>query len=161
KFVGATSGGDSLLFDDGTSIGLGTASPLATFHVLSAATIGALGQNTNGDNAAVWGENSAATGTGTGTGVVGITRQFSAGAAGVWGQNNHPTGTGVVGVGNNQASSVLTTGSGGAFTGLTTGAFVRSSTTGVGQAIYSMQNTDAVRVGYFNGTTFYKIFGAG
>ncbi len=161
KFAGATTGGDSLLFDNGTSIGLGTAAPGATFHVLSAAAIGMFGQNTNGANDALLGQNTAAAGTGGGAGVVGITQQFSAAAAGVWGQNNHATGTGVVGLGNNQGSTVLTAGSGGAFVGLGTGAFARSTTAGTGQAIYTEQFTDPVRVGFFNGSTFFKINGVG
>ncbi|MEZ4309876.1 MAG: hypothetical protein R3F14_17700 [Polyangiaceae bacterium] len=39
--------------------------------------------------------------------------------------------------------------------------FANSDTAGAGQALYSTQFTDVVRVGYWNGATFFKINGAG
>lgn len=88
------------------------------------------GKNSNAGGDAIWGENTAATGTGVGAGVVGITAQSGTGSAGVWGQNSNTTGTGTVGTGQGQAGSVLVNGSGGAFTGNTTGAYIKSNAAG-------------------------------
>src|SRR5215510_8891618 len=83
---------------------------------------------------------------GGGAGVVGLSNQSSALGTGVWGQNVNPTGTGVIGLGNGLGSIVLIAGSGGAFTGSGTGAAAFSTTSGVGQAIYTEQFSTPVRV---------------
>ena len=79
----------------------------------------------------------------------------------MWGDNFNTNGTGVIGAGNDTGATVLIAGSGGAFNGSITGLAAFSDTTGVGQAIYAQQLTDPVRVGFWNGTTFFKINGVG
>lgn len=162
KFTSATTGGNSLLFDNGTAVGLGTTTPGFPMQVLgtnASRNVDVVNSNAAGDG--VWGSNTAAAGAGGGAGVVGFSAQSSALAAGVWGANTNTTGTGVTGIGNNQASTVLVAGSGGAFTGFTTGVFAKSTTAGTGEAIYTDQFGDIVRVGYWNGGTFFKINGVG
>jgi hypothetical protein len=77
------------------------------------------------------------------------------------GFNTNVTGTGVYGTGNNLVGSYLTAGSGGAFTGLATGVFAYSTTSGVGQAIYTNQLGAITRVNYWSGVLQYKILGTG
>ena len=162
KFTSATTGGNSLLFDNGSGVGIGTAAPAFPFQV-----IGANGgrnedvQNSNAAGDGIWGFNTAGAGAGAGAGVVGITSQNGALAAGVWGENPNTNGTGVIGIANGIGSTVLPNGSGGSFSGQITGVFARSATPGVGQAIYTDQFGEVVRVGHWNGATFFKIIGVG
>jgi hypothetical protein len=64
-------------------------------------------------------------------------------------------------VGSNQSPQYLTAGTGGAFTGLSTGLFSYAVTSGTGQAIYTNLGGFITRVNYYNGTTQYKINGSG
>jgi hypothetical protein len=93
--------------------------------------------------------------------VVGLTAQSGVLAAGVYGENSNANGTGAIGVGNDIGSAVFTAGSGGAFSGLTTGVFARSTDEGASQALYTDNFGDVVRVNYWNGTTLFKISGVG
>jgi hypothetical protein len=159
KFTGPTTGGNSLLFDNGTNVGLGTTTPGFPFHAISGAVNTIRGENNAATGYGVVGINTTAAGTGTGIGVLGITGQSNTGA--VWGQHNNASGTGVIGVGNNQASGYfLVAGSGGAFTGFSTGIYGKTITAGTSEAIYTDNFGSIVRVNYYNGTT-YKINGAG
>ncbi|HNX07264.1 MAG TPA: hypothetical protein PKL96_06745, partial [Bacteroidales bacterium] len=87
----------SQIFDNATNVGIGTTSPTAKLHVVTASGSGVLGVNS------------------------------SATDFGIYGFNANTSGTGVFGVGNNTAGSYLTSGSGGAFTGLTTGVYGRAT----------------------------------
>lgn len=70
-------------------------------------------------------------------------------------------GTGIIAIGNNITGNYLTAGSGGAFNGTVTGAYVRSTTAGVGEGLYTDQFGVVTRVNYWSGTTQYKIIGTG
>jgi hypothetical protein len=126
-------------------------------------TVSSLGigrfENGAADGDALQGLNFAASGTSTGRGVVGQTAQ-SAGP-GVSGINTNASGTGVLGAGNNQTGSYLTAGSGGAFTGSTTGLLSYATTSGTAQAVYTNVFGTIVRVNYWSGSTQYKIYGTG
>lgn len=162
KFTSPTTGGNSLLFDDGTNLGLGTAAPGFPFQIVGnngARNLDVTNTLAGGD--AIWGFNTAPPGTGSGAGVVGITSQVHAFAAGVIGQNLNPNGTGVIGVGNNQGFVVPPNGAGGVFIGATTGVYAKSNTAGIGEAVLAEQFGDVVRVAYWNGSQFYKIHGTG
>jgi hypothetical protein len=99
KFTNATTGGNSLLFDNGSAVGLGTTTPGVPFHVISGAgTASLLSENTNAANDGLYGVNSAAAGNGAGAGVTGITSQSGNGSTGVWGQVNNTAGIGVTGI---------------------------------------------------------------
>jgi len=156
KFSGATTGANSLLFDDGTGVGINTTAPGGTFHVVSSAATATFIQNSNPNGEALVSINTAPAGNGTGSGVYGITAQ----GIGIAGESSNPLGVGVMGVGNGQALINVGTGAGGAFNGLTTGVFARS-TGATGEGLVAQQGNDSVRVGFFNGTTFFKINGAG
>ena len=75
--------------------------------------------------------------------------------------SQHSSGTAVVGAGNAQSITTLPNGSGGAFTGYTTGLLARSTTGGTSEAIHTDNFGNVVRINYWNGTTQYKINGAG
>jgi len=143
-------------------VGIGTTAPSYRLHVLNTTAVrtGYFG-NSNSGGDGVWGFNTAAAGTGNAAGVIGITSQASALAAGVWGENSNANGNGVVGVANGQGNTTLATGSGGNFVGLANGVHAYSTTAGAGQALYANQFGAIVRVDYWNGTTQYKINGAG
>jgi hypothetical protein len=104
---------------------------------------------------------------GSAGGVYGEARSLN--APGVWGFSNiagstAAGGTGVLGSTNALVSNVLVAGSGGAFTGNTTGIYALANAAGFvsTQAIYTNNFGNIVRVGYYNGGgTFYKINGAG
>ncbi|PWT97560.1 MAG: hypothetical protein C5B51_31140 [Terriglobia bacterium] len=151
KFTAANTGGNSLITDNGTAVSIGGTPSTQLFLVQTSLA------STDG----IWGQNSAAAGTNTGTGVVGITAQANSSSAGVWGENSNTNGTGVVGGGEGSCCTLLTGGSGGAFTGDTTGVFAKSPTSGAGQALYTDQFGTIVRVNYWNGSTQYKINGVG
>ena len=152
----------SNIYNNGGNVGIGVVGPpsfpLQVSGSSASRDFDASNSNAGGD--AIWGINNAAAGSGNGAGVIGISSQSSNLAAGVWGENPNSTGTGVVGIANGQGSLNLTSGSGGAFTGFTTGVYARSGTAGTGEAVYADQFGDVVRVGYYNGT-FYKINGLG
>src|SRR5690606_10477567 len=104
KFTAATTGGNSLIWDNGTNVGIGTSSPQYPFDVRStnsSRTINSFNTNANGDG--LWGQNTAAANTLSGAGVVGITNQGAAAlATDIWGENSHTSGVGVAGIGNGQ-----------------------------------------------------------
>ncbi len=122
---------------------------------------GVYGVNTNINGTGVWGVNSAASGAGIGAGVVGISNQSGAGSGGVYGQSNNASGTGVYGAGQGVSSTGLAAGQGGAFNGLTTGAYIGNTSVGTSQAIYSNNGGVICRVNYWSGATQYKILGTG
>ena len=122
------------------------------------------------------GTNSAVTGfaTGAGNGVRGIATgagnglrgiASDAAAFGLVANNNDGgaagagSGTGLIGVGNNHIGTYLIAGSGGAFTGETTGLVAYSETPGIGEAIYTEQFGNVTRINYWDGGTQYKIQG--
>jgi len=70
-------------------------------------------------------------------------------------------GTGIVASGNNIVGGTLVAGSGAAFTGLSTGAYIKTTTGSASQSIYSDNFGNVVRLNYWNGTTQFKINGAG
>lgn len=158
--------------------------PLDLFEAVgTAAQPYAVNGYANGGAVGIWGEANSATGFGmlainiqaSGTGLIGIGNNsagtYLVAGAGV-AANGNPTGlfaiahtvasgTGVVASGNNAASTTLLTGSGGAFRGVTTGVFAYSTTGGVGEAVYTQQFNNVVRVNYWNGATQFKIAGTG
>ncbi|MDI3282668.1 hypothetical protein [Polyangium sp. 15x6] len=160
KFTSATTGGNSQLFDNGTNVGLGTSAPNSPFHVTSASTVRTIfSENTTTTGSAIVGMNTAAAGTGGGAGVYGVTNQ--SGLAGVYGDNNNTSGTAIHGAGQNVGGFILVAGSGGAFTGQTTGTYSRNLSSGVAQAEYTDNFGDIVRVNFWDGFTSFKIQGVG
>jgi hypothetical protein len=160
KFTSATTGGNSLIYDDGTNVGVGTTTPAYPLHSISAVAVRTIqGENATPNGAAVAGFNTAAAGAGLGFGLLGSAAQ-SAGF-GVQGQNLNASGTAIIGIGNNVGGSYLITGSGGAFTGSATGLYAKNTTGAPSQAIYSDNVGNIVRVNYWNGATQYKILGTG
>lgn len=117
----------------------------------------------NSANNAIIGSNTASASTDVGDGVDGFTIQSK--GVGVYGYNTNSSGTGIIGAGNNVFGGgyYLIAGSGGAFTGSTTGLYATYTSSGSPtQAIYTEDNVgNIVRVNYWSGTTQYKIFGAG
>lgn len=105
---------------------------------------------------AIWAVNTASSGTNIGCGIYALTRQSN--GFGVWGVNTHTSGTGVVGAGNNQTASYLTTGSGGAFTGTNTGSYSKS-TSATGTGVIGVGNNQSANIltngsgGAFTGST--------
>jgi hypothetical protein len=84
--------------------------------------------------------------------------------AGVRGFNYNPNGFGIIGVGNSaNAGTLLSDGGGLAAIGLKTGVYAKSTDTSIAasQAIYTVNDTNIVRVNYWNGTTQFKIQGTG
>ncbi len=162
KFTGATSGGNSQIFDNGTNIGIGTAAPALPIQAVGASALRYMQvQNSNAAGGALWAFNTAAAGVGTGGGVLGSTAQASPNAAGLWGQNQSANGTGVIGLGNNGTAFSLNGGSGAAFTGTLTGLFAKNTSLGVSQSIYTENDANPVRVNYWDGGVQFKINGVG
>jgi hypothetical protein len=102
----------------------------------------------------VWGVGNANTGTGvfgssTGANGYGIWGNATkATGIGVVGQNSNATGTGVVGAGNNATATYLVLGSGGAFSGTTTGSVSYATTAATGVGVYgSGNNIGATTIG--------------
>lgn len=92
---------------------------------------GVYAANTNAAGEGLMSFNTAATGTNVGDAIYAQTAQSQ--GFGIFAINTHTTGTGCVGSGNNVAtSSYLTTGSGGAFTGSSTGVYGYASSTTAG-----------------------------
>lgn len=145
-----TSNATRLSISDSGLVGIGTNSPGTRVHIVD----GNASMNT------LQAVNTAAAGVGAASGVVGITSQATAFSAGVRGLNANDSGTGVIGSGNNSGSVVLAGGSGGAFTGLVTGVFAKSTTAGFGEGVYADQFGDVTRVSFYNGT-LYKVIGTG
>ncbi len=137
RFTGSTSGGNSLIYDNGTQVSIGTTSPTSG-NKLEVNTIGtnfdAINGIASGNFTGVYGESD-----GAGYGISGI--------------NKDASGTGIVGSGNGATAFYLTSGSGGAFTGDKYGVFglSTSTTTGIFRA-----------GGYFqdNSSGSYAIVGA-
>jgi hypothetical protein len=153
KFTASNTGGNSLITDNGTAVGIGGTPSSTELFLVKTSSAGIDG---------ITGQNSATAGTSTGAGVVGLTNQANASAAGVWGENSNTNGTGVVGAGNGQTAHEPTAGAGGAFTGVSTGAYLYTTTTGVDQVLYTQDGVGTVvRVNYWNGSTEYKINGSG
>ena len=119
---------------------------------------GVIGSSNSAAGVGVRGYNLGSAGSSAGYGVRGETNQT--GGVGVFGDNINSSGTGVAGNGNNDTPQVLAAGSGGAFTGTITGAFANSSTSGIGQALYTTQFGNIVWINYWSGSTMYKILGS-
>ncbi|MFT3775464.1 MAG: hypothetical protein QM820_59715 [Minicystis sp.] len=97
-------------------------------------------EQSNGNGDSLVGVNTAATAGGGGAGIFGVSNQFGNGSAGIWGQNNAAQGTAVVGAGQAQPGTILTAGSGGAFTGSTTGLFALATTAASGTGVLGAGN---------------------
>lgn len=121
----------------------------------NATGFGVYGSSIGGSGTGVYGNTSGANGYGvwgnaTGASGIGI-RGVSSGATagfGAFGRNTNTAGTGVIGIGNNVPGTYLTAGSGGAFSGSTTGtvSFATAAANGVG--LYaSGNNLGAVSLG--------------
>ncbi|HEX8562532.1 MAG TPA: hypothetical protein VF676_06080 [Flavobacterium sp.] len=85
-------------------------------------------------------------------------------SSGVFGYNSNAAGTGIVGSGQTGLGSFLTAGSGGAFSGWTTGLYSFYETAGTGRAILAQDDWGGEwQVGAYNNTTgvTYKIIGDG
>ncbi len=120
---------------------------------------GARGEQLHANGIGVSGINFAAAGTGTGVGIFGQTGQSQGFGANAY--NTNTTGTGLAAAGNNLAANYLVAGSGGAFTGLSTGVYSRTTTAGISECYYSDNFGTINRVNYWSGTTMYKILGTG
>ncbi len=141
------------------------------------------GYSTAGGGSGAWGESNQATGfgmvaansAGGGTGILAsgnnsVLTYLVTGSGGAFNGNGTgvfaiahtvASGTGVVASGNNAPTTTLATGSGAAFRAVTTGVFAYSTTGGVGEALYTQQFTNVVRVNYWNGAQQFKIAGTG
>jgi hypothetical protein len=140
KFNGSNTGSNSLIYDNGTNIGIGLTLPTYPLHIINGSAANtAYITNSGAANNAIYGINSAASGASTGSGVVGITGQTNA-ASGVKGQGTATQGTGVIGAGNNQTGVTLAAGSGGAFTGTGVGAFGFANTGASGTGVVGVGN---------------------
>lgn len=120
---------------------------------------GVRGEQLNAGGDAVSAINFAASGSGSGSGSYGQTSQSN--GFGVEATNANSSGTGIYSAGQNVAGTYLVAGSGGSLNGTTTGVHARSTTAGVGEAIYSDQFSNITRVNYWSGATQYKIIGTG
>jgi hypothetical protein len=121
---------------------------------------GVWAQNNNNGGPALYAYNAAAASNGDGTGAVGTTSQ-SAGF-GVFGVNLHASGTGVVGQGQGVTGVYLIAGSGGAFTGSTTGIFAKvNSGSGNTYAVLTDNVGAQVAVNAWDNGIHYKIIGTG
>jgi hypothetical protein len=155
--LGAINGVNTATVD--TKVGIGLTAPLYPLHVITSAFIYAgRFENSGASNAAaVMGRNTAANGAGTGYGVWGYTGQ-SAGF-GVRAQNINTTGTGILATGENAAGSYITTGSGGAFSGVSTGVVcnvTNATGTGIrasGQGVATYPGLVGGSGGAFSGTS--------
>ena len=78
------------------------------------------------------------------------------------GRNTNANGTGVNGVGQNGTWNGLVAGSGGSFSGVSTGTYSFYSDSGTGQAYYGADNFGAAwRIGHWTGSAYRKILGTG
>ncbi len=176
-----TTGGNSIMFDNGTGVDIGVGGTAFAFQVTSAnatetvefdqtgAGDALFARATNAGGDAIVAINTAANGTNFGAGLIGETGQTGVGGNGtaaILGFNLNANGTAIAGVGNNVMGTVLVTGSGGAFTGLITGVVAENTSNGNNaEAVYTTNGTGAgvnvVRVNYFNAGVLYKIQGGG
>jgi len=105
----------SQIFDNGTGVGIGTTTPVQKLEVYQ----------TIATNNPIVSGNTAAAGTSiTGDAIVSFTAQNQ--SAALWGTNSNLTGTGIMAAGNNTTTFFLTSGSGGAFTGVKCGSYSRA-----------------------------------
>ncbi|TND09224.1 MAG: hypothetical protein FD123_1627 [Bacteroidetes bacterium] len=109
----------------------------------NATGVGVQGQSTGASGLGVYGYNSGATGFG-----------MSA-------YNANASGTGIIASGNNLGAQYLVAGSGAAINGIATGIFARSSTAGLGEAVYSNQFGAICRYNYWSGALQYKALSTG
>lgn len=123
-------------------------------------------ENSDMNGTAFYANNKAASGAGNyGDAIEAFTAQ--SGSAALWGQNTNATGTGLMASGNNVGTNFLAAGSGGAFTGSTYGLYARSNSTAAVQraAIVAIAFTTTgvqrqTLVGAFSAAgTEYKIWG--
>lgn len=105
----------------------GSADDYGVYGFNNTNSIGVFG-NTNGTGYGVYGQN-----TGTGFGVYGTNNNAT--SMGIFGVNRNTSGTAVIGAGNNIGGSYLLKGSGGAFTGSSTGLWAYLPTTADGGLI--------------------------
>lgn len=126
------------------------------------AAAGVYGENANAAGSGIIAVNSAGNGAGAGEGLYAQTGQSTTGAVSAF--NVNASGTGILGTGNNAVASYLVGGSGGAFTGSTTGCFGFSRLNGNG-SFGGYFNTAVANswayVGGRTGGTNYKINGPG
>ncbi len=131
----------------------------ATFNPANQLDVATSGANNN----AIVATNTAASGGGAGDGADGFTAQST--GQGIYGFNANTSGTGIIGAGNNVASggNYLVAGSGGAFTGNTTGIYAKYISTSNGSAaLYTVDNVgNVVAVNSYSGGAQYKIIGSG
>ena len=99
---------------------------------------GVYGVNSNNNGSAIFAENNASNGSNGGNGVEASTGQN--GGFAVFAYNGNSTGTAVFGAGNNATGTYLSSGSGGAFTGNSTGTFSLAKTSASGNGLISLGN---------------------
>lgn len=166
-----TTGGNSLIYDNGTNVLIGSTSPTYSndmFEVQSGIGNAVSGFSTSSTYSGIYGKAE------QGWGVVGIGSVSISGYGGLLGESFSSSGTGVVGSGNALGSSgsySLTAGSGGAFTGTLyglEGSFLSSSISGTapcsgGYFADQPNDTYYAYVAYYdpNSQTNYKILGTG
>jgi hypothetical protein len=166
-----TTGGNSLIYDNGTNVLIGSTSPTYSndmFEVQSGIGNAVSGFSTSSTYSGIYGKAE------QGWGVVGIGSVSISGYGGLLGESFSSSGTGVVGSGNalgSGGSYSLTAGSGGAFTGTlygVEGSFLSSSTSGTTECAggYFADQPDQAYYSYVayydpNSQTNYKIIGTG
>ncbi len=139
------------------NVGAPGATDMFSSYATAAILRGVAGHSLVANGIGVFGRSTGVNGTGTS----GTSNQGT--GFGVWGLNTSSTGTGVAGLGNNVASSnYLTAGSGGAFTGFSTGLYGYVTSAGNAQGMILQDSFSAQwNAGYWNGTAYYKIIGNG
>lgn len=143
------------IFADGrVTVNSAAAFATSTFFSQATGNNDAVDGNAAGTGSAVYGQN-----TGTGIGVEGLSN--NAAGQGMLAVNINTSGTGLISSGNNAALSYLIAGSGGSFNGVITGISASSSTGGIGEAVYTTQYGNVVRVNYWSGAQQFKINGVG
>jgi hypothetical protein len=117
-WTGATTLGNSVVYETGGNVGVGTKTPKAKVDVAGAGTLGIQ-----------------ATVPGTQAAIAGIATAVKGGTTGVYGQSSDPTGNGVFGMDNATTGGTGVVGVSNATSGSSTGVFGQSaSTSGVGVA---------------------------
>lgn len=142
----------------GYDIGVyGSANDYGVYGFNNTNSIGVFG-NTNGTGYGVYGQN-----TGTGIGVFGYSQSTGIGvygtnnnatSMGVLGENTNTSGTAIIGFGNNIGGSYLVNGSGGAFTGSSTGLWAYLPTAAAGGLIGTDYTTGSY--GMFARADYYR-----
>lgn len=116
------SGGSAIIAYNSAASGSGNGIGLYAQTAQSGASAcGVYSNNTNAAGTGLISVNSAASGAGFGDAIVGISSQQN--GTGAFVNNQNASGTAIMGAGNNQSASYLVSGSGGAFTGTTTGVY--------------------------------------